>query len=90
MALLFTSTYTILGLPRVLGVKLAGIILILKVIWLIVGLLALHLARGIAFRHIISHHVSSGAYQFTLSLVLLGLINTIGSNSWPRFDALLP
>ena len=51
MILLFTSADTILSLPRVLGVIVATIILVLEVICLI----------GISFRHIIPHHVRSRA-----------------------------
>lgn len=72
VSLLFTSPDTILGLPRVLGVVVPRIILILEVISLVVRLLALHLSRPVSFGHVVPHHVSSCTYQFAFPLVLLG------------------
>lgn len=72
VSLLFTSADTILGLPRVLGVVVPRIILILEVICLVAGLLGLHLSRPVSFGHVVPHHVSSCTYQFAFSLVLLG------------------
>tara|TARA_B110000285_G_scaffold229546_1_gene294447 strand:+ start:633 stop:923 length:291 start_codon:yes stop_codon:yes gene_type:complete len=79
MILLFTSADTILSLPRVLGVIVATIILVLEVICLI----------GISFRHIIPHHVASGAYQFVFSLMLLGLVDVVRSYTRALFGTLL-
>ena len=61
VTLLFTSTDTVLGLSRSLGVVMAIIILILEVICLIVVLLCLNLSRAISLGHIIPHHIRSRA-----------------------------
>lgn len=87
MSLFFASADTILSLSCILGIIMTRIILILKIICLIVRLL--HLSRPISFGHVVAYHVASCTNQFAFSLVLLGLVNTIWSNSWARFHTLL-